>query len=97
MLGLVCLLTTFSDITKINVNENTDLCLHKGEGVKNKDNQINMNDPNDATHNQIVEEFYIKTEEVNIEDVHWNGHDSTGCEKVTGTAYIKTNSINIFC
>lgn len=56
-----------------------------------------MNDPNDTTHNQIVEEFYIKTEEVNIEDVHWNEHDSTGCEKVTGRAFIKTNSINIFC
>lgn len=87
----------FSDITKINVNKDTDLSLYKGEGVKNKDSQINMNDPNDTTHNQIVEEFYIKTEEVNIEDVHWNERDSTGCEKVTGTTFIKTNSINIFC
>lgn len=66
-----------------NVNEDTDLSLHKGEGDKNS--QISMNDPDRTRNNQNVEEFYIKTEEMNIEDVHWDECDSTDCEQVTGT------------
>lgn len=46
-----------------------------------------MNDPDRTRNrpNQNVEEFYIKTEEMNIEDVHWDECDSTDCEQVTGT------------